>query len=384
MKKFIIPILLLITLIPLLTKAETCDIDKISITSITIEDKSDNVKELTEATVNGKAIDLDLSMSEVGDNIKYKLIVKNESNEDYELDKNSFVINSDYIDYTLESEDDSNIIKANLSKTVYLKVEYKNEVPDEQFESGAFHDNKILTLQLSSNNISDDLKNPYTSIQLYFLLFIVLVLMMGTIYVLLKKKKYTKYMIMIIGIMIPISVYAICKTEIIIDSNVKIEKEYETTYIYSVPDESNKFIENNPIPDNASTYESFNALLEDTEFIICLKLGIKNNKIIESYPVLHLGNGVGEIRGGGATFDSLTNEYNDDSPYYLSNKNTLKTIFGESNCSEEIDESYKKYECSKNEDGYTPTTAKIDTKGYASFSWIYGCQVFANGESWCY
>ena len=71
MKKIIIPILLFMMFIPLLVNAEICNQDKISISLITIEESSDNVTEIDKATANGKNINLNLSMSEVGDNIKY-------------------------------------------------------------------------------------------------------------------------------------------------------------------------------------------------------------------------------------------------------------------------------------------------------------------------
>ena len=111
MKKYILPILLLMMFIPFVVNAETCDTDKVTISSITIEEKSDNVNELGKITTNGLNINLNLSMSEVGDNITYKIIVKNDSDKDYLLDKNSFNISSDYIEYTLESVDDSNVVK---------------------------------------------------------------------------------------------------------------------------------------------------------------------------------------------------------------------------------------------------------------------------------
>ena len=49
MKKFMLPILLFLLIIPLYVNAETCDTDKITISSITLEDKTDNVEELDEA-----------------------------------------------------------------------------------------------------------------------------------------------------------------------------------------------------------------------------------------------------------------------------------------------------------------------------------------------
>ena len=226
MKKFIIPILLLLMFIPIYVSAETCDNNKISISSISLKEKSDNVEELNEATANGNNIILNLSMSEVGDNIKYKIAVKNDSNEDYELDKNSFNIRSEYIDYVLESNDNSNIIKKNSSKVIYLKVEYKNEVPEDKFESGSFNDNQVMIVNLSTGNtVLDTLKNPNTGNSLLFLSLLILIIS-GVSFIIIRKMKHTKFMFLIVGIAvaIPISVYALCKSTINIDSSITISK----------------------------------------------------------------------------------------------------------------------------------------------------------------
>ena len=273
MKKLLLPILLFVMFIPFYVNAETCDTDKISISSITIEDKSDNVEEIDEASASGKNINLNLSMSEVGDNIEYKIIVKNDSNEDYELDKSSLNINSDYIDYTLESDDNSNIIKANSSKIVYLKVEYKNEVPDEAFESGLYNDNKTMTVNLSTGdtiNVPDTLTNPNTGVQSYIIIVILILIIAVISYIILKKKKYAQFMILIVGtaIIIPISVYAICKCEIKIESNIEIKVPKYKVYmrIKSLIEESNinnkDYLINTYAIDNLKNQEM---LIEDCE-----------------------------------------------------------------------------------------------------------------------
>ena len=81
MKKFVFIILLLVIFIPFYVNAETCDQNKVSISSISIENKSNKVEEIEEAAVSGKSINLKLSMSNVGDNIKYRITVKNDSDE---------------------------------------------------------------------------------------------------------------------------------------------------------------------------------------------------------------------------------------------------------------------------------------------------------------
>ena len=229
-KKLILPFLLVLMLMPFMVNAESCNLDKISIDSIFLDEKSDNVEELEAASVNDKNINLNLSMLEVGDNIKYKIVVKNDSNEDYELDKNSFNVSSDYIDYTLEPNDDSNIVKANSSKIVYLKVEYKNEVPDEAFESGTYIDNKSMIVNLSTENLINTLKNPNTGDSILLVSFFVL-LIGGISFIIFRKTKYTKFMILVIGtaIIIPMSVYAICNYKIGIMSNITIKPKPSIT-----------------------------------------------------------------------------------------------------------------------------------------------------------
>ena len=271
MKKHIITILLVILLIPFMVKAETCDQGKITISSIKIEEKSDNVEEIEGAIATGKNLNLNLSMSEVGDNIRYKVIMKNDSDEDYELDKNSLNINSNYVDYTIETNDDSNILKANSSKIVYLKVEYKSKVPEDQFESGIYNDNKAMTFSLATGdtvNITNTLKNPKTGAQLFLLILLIILLVSFTIYVMIRKKQYAKFMILIafISIIIPISVYAICKCEINIKSNIKIKSQTNTTFSgikYGVYPNTDTLVINDIIPSNAKLHLNPNDALND-------------------------------------------------------------------------------------------------------------------------
>ena len=238
MKKLLTIITLFMVLIPSVIKAETCDVDKISISSISVEEKSGNVTELKEASASGRSINLNLSMSDVGDNIKYKIIVKNDSNEDFELDKNGLIINSDYIDYSLESSDNSsNIVKAKSTRVIFLKAEYKKEVPEEAFSNGTYKDNKTISVELSNNKKGSSLNqkasdkisnnkitNPKTGVQTYSILLIVM-FSSGIVYILLRKRTHGKYLILLIGFatLIPISVYAICKCEVKVESKVEIK-----------------------------------------------------------------------------------------------------------------------------------------------------------------
>ena len=217
--------LILVLLFPLIVNAETCDKNKISISSIKVDSKSNNVEELNNATASGKDINLNLSMTEVGDNVKYKIVVKNDSDDDYELDKSSFNISSDYIKYNLESEDDSMIVKANSTKTVYLRVKYNKAVKTEAFVNGVYSDTKDMAINLSSNDkpiVSEIINNPSTGFKYIALIIMILFIIISTLIYLITKKKKVQVMLLIIGtaIVIPTSVNALCKCQINIKSKV--------------------------------------------------------------------------------------------------------------------------------------------------------------------
>ena len=184
MKKVIQLIIVCILFLPLFVNAETCDNDKVSISSITMEDKSDNVEELNEATTNNKNINIDLNMSNVGDNVKYRIVIKNDSSDDYLLNKNSIKVSSNYIDYNIESSDNNNIVKAKTAKAFYLNVLYKNQVPDNVFENGSFNDDVTMKLNLSSEKV----ENPNTGVMSFiFIVFVITIMII--MFVLFKKKR---------------------------------------------------------------------------------------------------------------------------------------------------------------------------------------------------
>ena len=229
MKKILLSFIFLLLFVPVLVNAETCDTSKVTIESISL-DQTNNVNVIEDATAHDKNINLNLGMSKVGDNIKYKIVVKNNSNEDFLLDKNSINISSEYIDYSIESSDNSNIIKKKTSKTVFLNVQYKKQVPDSAYEDGVFNDNVTMKVNLSSNNSSsNNIINPNTGIK-----YLLIILLIGSIClistIIFKKKKSSIITILLISVIIPISVNALCKIDITINSKVKIREVYACTY----------------------------------------------------------------------------------------------------------------------------------------------------------
>ena len=227
MRKKILIIIMITVLLPIITNAKTCANDKISVSSITVEQKANNVMELDNASIDEKNIDLNISMTEVGDSLKYKIIIKNNSDEDYELSKDNFLFNTDYIDYNITTDDNSKIVKANTNKTIYLNMRYAHEVKKELLNKGIYNDKITILIPLTSGNIINNIKNPDTGLK-YNMIILVIVLLLSIIICLIyhrKNKRISLFTLAGVTIIIPMSVYALCKYEIKINSIVKKNKK---------------------------------------------------------------------------------------------------------------------------------------------------------------
>ena len=229
----LIPFILFMLFIPIVGRAENCDLDKIKIQSVSIKDKSNSVIEVEPPKIDEKNIKVNLKMTSVGDSIEYTLLLKNDSNEDYEIDENSFQSNSGYIEYSIDSSNNSTVIKAGEEKKVYLKVQYKTAIPDSEFNGEVYNSNENLALNLSNVQVLDNIVNPQTSYRVFLLLLAIILCFSAILFLMFYKKKNNTLMIFILGIIsiIPISVFALCKVQINIDSSVSIERGFRVDYL---------------------------------------------------------------------------------------------------------------------------------------------------------
>ncbi|MBR4178766.1 MAG: BspA family leucine-rich repeat surface protein [Bacilli bacterium] len=216
MKKIVLAILMFFMFMPFIY-GESCDANKITIDSITIDEMNGSVFEKNNASVEGNNINLDLSMSNVGDSITYKIIVKNDSDEIFEITESSLSNKSNYIRYSLNNGN-SVVVKAKSTKTIYLIAEYENEVPASLIQNDVYTEKEDLSLGLST------LTNPKTGDRTIIIISIVLVLSIIVFLILRKKKNINMLDVFIILILIPVITHATCKVDIMIESNVEIKK----------------------------------------------------------------------------------------------------------------------------------------------------------------
>ena len=202
-----------ILLFPIITLAkDTCNNNDIVIKEITIEEKEGYPEELTPVSIDNNKINLNLEMYNVGESITYKIKVKNNSNNDYYFTKDSFNLNTDYLEY--EILNNSAVIKPNEEKEIELKITYKNKTPEDEFT-----ENNMMSITLSDTPLS----NPSTKRTSGLLLLVTFIIMIMFIN---RNKKLNKVLIGIIICSIPLSIKALCIVNLEINANITInEKE---------------------------------------------------------------------------------------------------------------------------------------------------------------
>ena len=235
--KYLKYFLFLLLIIPFMVLAEECDITKITITSMEQNSVEGNTEVITEPTFKDRNINLNLKMFDVGDSITYDMSIKNDSNEDYMIDENTFKTDSDYIEYTLKTKDNSNVVKAKSSKELFLVVTYKNEIDDNLLTNNKFNASNSLKLSLNTDAKKEEIsiittdnvreiKNPITSVSSMLLVIVVLLIaIIGLLILIRYKNKYTKYILIILSMLLIPTVYAICTCNIEVKSTIEIEKK---------------------------------------------------------------------------------------------------------------------------------------------------------------
>ena len=219
--KLVVVILICILLLPFMVNAEECNQNSIKIQSISLKDKSEYTEELSKTTFKNNKINLDLKMYDIGDYIEYELKVKNESKENFYFDEKSLNINSNYFDYSLSYKDNSNKIEPSTEKIIYLKVQYKREVDKEKFFSGKYIDNNNLLLNITNSN--PILTNPLTNNnKITIIIFILLVIQLVLYFT--RDKRINKNYLLFLVLLLPITVNALCKCSLDINSNITIGK----------------------------------------------------------------------------------------------------------------------------------------------------------------
>lgn len=198
--------------------------DNVKIKSIELMDKSTTAVETNDATFDGLTMNFDLKFYKVNDYAKYKIVVENKENKDYDISVDSEFNNSKYITYEYEKTDN---IKSNSESEFYVTVTYKNKVDESNFIDDKYTEKNSAILKLSNDNIS----NPKT-FNNEVMIIIVLIIMSGILFTLFRNNKTRKISAFVLMGMLstPLFVKAVDYLKITVNSNVVIEKGYSVDY----------------------------------------------------------------------------------------------------------------------------------------------------------
>jgi surface protein len=207
----------------LVAAAETCNPDDVKITSIEVNDTRGNIEEVTGATGDNNVVNLDLKMNVPGDTIEYKLTLNNTSNEDYYFDEDSLNIDKDNVNYEIVYDDGSDVVQAGQTKTVYLRVSYKDKIETTNLSNGVYTNQGNVTINLTNNSVN----NPPTGDKIiqYVVIIIASITLMLVMIRLHKKLKYLAIIIVVVSVFsfTPTITKAICKCVLEVESNIAID-----------------------------------------------------------------------------------------------------------------------------------------------------------------
>ena len=220
--------------------------EDITLESVTLDYKSEEVSIVNDPIVDKLTIKFDVSFKNVGDFVKYKIIINNQSNEDYEIRENSSLNNSNYISYVYSYDEENNIAEKNKKTVMYIVISYKNDVPNNLIVNGFYNETNNLILDLG-----EQIKNPNTGRKIIIsVILIVTILVLSLILFRLKRNKRFMFILLTSLLLIPTSIYAYGVLHIKIESNIQIEKEI----CESFATDSWDMIANNVSSGNTSCY----------------------------------------------------------------------------------------------------------------------------------
>ena len=206
---------LILFLFPLVVFAkDTCDSNDIKIQSIKLEKSTGNIEEVSEANISNQKINLGLKMNVLGDAAEYKIVLKNNSNEDYYFDEESLNLDMESVNYEVLFDDNTNLIRGGEEKTVTLKVSYREKLDSSLYNDGVYSGSQVVQLNMSN------IVNPFTGRFLGLFIFICLVV---GFFVLYKDKRKLSCFLLLFSFLIPFTVNAVCKHSLEVNANLVVD-----------------------------------------------------------------------------------------------------------------------------------------------------------------
>jgi len=233
--KYIKYLLILILFIPYIVFAK----DSVEIKSISLVEKSEDTIINNEPTFNGLTMNYDISFRLPTDYVKYKVLIHNDTDTEYNISEDTSFNNSNYISYKYEVDD---ILKAKSEITIFVTITYNKKVDESLLVNNRYTETNQAIVQLldQNNEIVPTEKqivdNPKTAIIFPVLVLLVVITscLIATVLILNKKNviKYISFILLISICLLPIIVNAIESLKLTINTNIEIQPSYKVGYLY--------------------------------------------------------------------------------------------------------------------------------------------------------
>ena len=270
--------LLLILFIPFIVFAK----DSVEIKSISLVEKSEDTIINNEPTFTGLTMNYDISFKKPTDYVKYKVLVTNNTDTEYNISEDTSFNTSNYILYKYEVED---ILKPNSEINIYVTITYNKKVDASLLDNGKYTEtNKAVVQLLDQNNEivpieKEIIDNPKTGIIFPILVLLVVITscIIATILLVNKKNviKYISFIFILSICLLPIIVKAIESLKLTINVNIEIQKTYKVAYLYSSDIIKDSELEQYDLSNAECAIVYINSTTEDNKYHKCIGTIIK-------------------------------------------------------------------------------------------------------------
>jgi hypothetical protein len=197
----------------------------VKIKEVILVDKTDGIEAEEKPEFENLKINFNLNFSKVDEFVKYKVIVENSADKDYEIDDTTSFSDGEYIKYEF-SYDGEKIVKSKGTKEFFITISYNKRVPLSEYVDGKFKEKNSMTINLSNET---EEKNPYTATLPYIV--VILSIISIILFVIAFKMKRSLMLTMAILFFMPAVIFALEKISIAIEANIEIEPRVETMKI---------------------------------------------------------------------------------------------------------------------------------------------------------
>ena len=209
--------------------------DGVYINRVILSEKTDTTIVNNNPAVDGLLLDLDLEFKNVGDYALYRIDIINNTDKEYQINDAPVYGTDNYVKYEFSFEDNSNILKPNTKKIMYVKASYDKEIPQEVFAAApggnGFVENKKIEVALVSE--TGDVGNPDTSDNLMTSVLLIMI-SIAIIIVMIKVQALRKGLMIVLAgvILIPTIANAIEKLNITINAKIEIKNPHKKFCVY--------------------------------------------------------------------------------------------------------------------------------------------------------